>query len=31
VVPALFHLVEQRPASGRYRAADLLAAREVLR
>jgi NAD(P)-dependent dehydrogenase (short-subunit alcohol dehydrogenase family) len=31
VVPALLHLVEQRPASGRYRAADLLAAREVLR
>lgn len=30
VVPALLHLVEQRPASGRYRASDLLAVSEVL-
>ena len=30
VVPALLHLVEQRPASGRYRAAHLLVTSEVL-
>lgn len=30
VVPALLHLVEQRPASGRYRASELLAGGEVL-
>jgi NAD(P)-dependent dehydrogenase (short-subunit alcohol dehydrogenase family) len=30
VVPALVHLVEQRPASGRYRASELLAGGEVL-
>ena len=30
VVPALVHLVEQRPASGRYRAAQLHAVSEVL-
>jgi NAD(P)-dependent dehydrogenase (short-subunit alcohol dehydrogenase family) len=30
VVPALVHLLEQRPASGRYRASDLSAASEVL-
>jgi NAD(P)-dependent dehydrogenase (short-subunit alcohol dehydrogenase family) len=31
VVPALLHLVEQRPASGRYRASQLSAASGVLR
>lgn len=30
VVPAILHLVDQRPVSGRYRAAELLAVEEVL-